>query len=51
MNLAVLWKWISTYNDVMIHTDVYPQKMHNCSKNIRGISEKYIIGDTAWIFA
>ena len=45
MNLAVeIWKWISCSNDVMylidcvIQRDVYPQKMHSCSKNIRGIS-------------
>ena len=34
----------SCFNDVMNHfdciikRDVYPQKMHSCSKNIRGIS-------------
>ena len=39
-----IWKWISCSNDVMnrvdyvIKRDVYPQKMHSCSKNIRGIS-------------
>ena len=39
-----IWKWISCCNDVMnnvdcvIKRDVYPQKMHSCSKNIRGIS-------------
>ena len=38
------WKRISCFKDVMIHIDcvikrdVYPQKMHSCSKNIRGIS-------------
>ena len=42
--------------------DVYPQKMHLCSKNVRGISvfvlkisvvyqKIYIMGDIAWIFA
>ena len=63
-----IWKWIRCYNDVMNHVDcvikrdVYPQKMHSSSKNIRGISvfalkisvvyEKiYIIGVIAWIFA
>ena len=36
--------WISCCNDVMNHDDyvikpdVYPQKMHSCSENIRGIS-------------
>ena len=39
-----IWKWISCSNDVIYHVecvikrDVYPQKMHSCSKNIRGIS-------------
>ena len=39
-----IWKWVSCCNDVMNHVDcvikrdVYPQKMHSCSKNIRGIS-------------
>ena len=43
MNLAVR-KWKSCSNDVMnrvdcvLKHDVYPQKMHSCSKNIRGIS-------------
>ena len=60
--------WISCCNDVMNHAvciikrDVYPQKMHSCSKNIRGISvlvlkisvvyqKKYIMRGIAWIFA
>ena len=60
-----IWKWISCCNDVMnyveciIKHDVYPQKMHPCSKNTHGISffvlkisvvyqGKYIIGDIAW---
>ena len=50
MNLA-LWKWISCSNDIMNHNDciikhdVYPHKMHSCSKNICGIiKKKYIIG-------
>ena len=65
-----IWKWISCSNDVMNHVDyvikrdVYPQKMHLCSKNIRGISvfvikilmvypkkKKNIMDDIAWIFA
>ena len=38
-----IWKWIRCCNDVMnndcvIKGDVYPQKMHSDSKNIRGIS-------------
>ena len=39
-----IWKWIRCCNVVMnnvdcvIKCDVYPQKMHSCSKNIRGIS-------------
>ena len=39
------WKWLTYCNDVMNHVncvikcDVYPQKMHSCSKNIRGISK------------
>ena len=39
-----IWKWIRCCNDVMnnadcvIKRDIYPQKMHSCSKNIRGIS-------------
>ena len=38
-----MWKWISCSNDIMnyvdcvIKRDVYPWKMHSCSKNIRGI--------------
>ena len=42
--LSSIWKWISCCNDVMnyvecvIKRDVYQQKMHLCSKNIRGIS-------------
>ena len=52
--------WIRCCNDVMNHVDcvikrdVYSQKMHSCSKNIRGISVVYIkniMGDIAWIFA
>ena len=53
-----IWKWISGYNDVMnnvdcvIKRDVYQQKIHSCSKDIRGIYKKiYIMGDIAWIFA
>ena len=26
------------HGDCVIKSDVYPQKMHSCSKNIRGIS-------------
>ena len=61
-----IWKWIRWCNDVMnnvdcvIKHDVYTQKMHSCSKNIRGISvfdlkifvvyqKKYIIGVIAWL--
>ena len=36
MNLAV-WKWIRCCNDVM-KRDLDLQKVHSCSKNIRGIS-------------
>ena len=42
-------KWVSCCNGVMNHVDcvikrdVYPQKMHSCSKNIRGISNKNIL--------
>ena len=38
------WKWIRCCNDVMNHVDcvikrdIYQQKKHSCSKNIRGIS-------------
>ena len=63
-----IWKWTRCCNDVMndvdcvIKRDVYPQNVHSCSKNIRGISvfvlkisvvyqRKYIMGDIAWIFA
>ena len=63
-----IWKWINFSTGVMNHADcvikrdVYPQKMHTCSKNIRGISVfvlknirgisgKKIMGDIAWIFA
>ena len=62
-----IWKWIRCCNDVMNHVDciikcdVYPQKMHSCSKNIHGISvfvleisavyqKMNIMGDTSWIF-
>ena len=37
------WKWIICCNNVMnyvdcvIKRDIYPQKMHSCSKTIRGI--------------
>ena len=44
--------------DNVIKRDVYPKKMHICSKNnsfcsrnIRGIIKKNIMGDIAWIFA
>ena len=64
----MIWKWIRCCNEVRIHDDcvikrdVYPQKMHSCSKNISGISvfvpkisvvyqNEYIIGDIAWVFA
>ena len=39
-----IWKWISCCNEVMNHVDcvikrdVFPKKMHSCSKNIRGLS-------------
>ena len=39
-----IWYWITCCNDVMndvdcvIKRDVYPQNVHSCSKNIRGIS-------------
>ena len=39
-----IWKWISCWNDIINHVDcaikrdVYPQKMHLCSKNISVIS-------------
>ena len=39
-----IWKWITCCNDVtndvdcVIKRDVYPQNVHSCSKNIRGIS-------------
>ena len=48
--------------DYVIKRDVYPQKMHSCSKNIPGLSifvlkisvvyqeKKYIIGVIAWVF-
>ena len=41
---SCIWKWITCCNDVMndvdcvIKRDVYPQNVHSCSKNIRGIS-------------
>ena len=67
MNLAVYGNGLAVSNDVMNHVDcvirrdVYPQKMHSCSENIRALSfsvlkrsvvyqEKYIIGVIAWIF-
>ena len=64
-----IWNLISCSNDVMNHADcvvkldVYPQKMHSCSGNIRGIpvfvlkisvvykKNIYIMGDIALIFA
>ena len=33
-----IWICTSCYNDVMNQPDIYPQKMHSCLKNIRGIS-------------
>ena len=42
--ISSIWKWITCCNDVMndvdcvIKRDVYPQNVHSCSKNIRGIS-------------
>ena len=69
MNLAVYGNGlrVGRCNDIINHVDcvmkrdVYPQKMHSCSKNIRGILflfykypwyiKIYIIGDIAWIFA
>ena len=50
-------KWMSCCIDIMNHADCvikgdfYLQKTHSCSKNICGISKKYIMGDTAWILA
>ena len=46
-----IWNWIRCCNDVINHVDcvikrdVYPQKMHSCSKKFRGT------GDISWIFA
>ena len=67
MNLAVHGNSLAFCNDNMNHVecvikrDVYPQKMHSCSKSIRDISffvlkiyvvyKKNIMGDIAWIFA
>ena len=64
MNLAVYGNGLSVVMnnvDCIIKRDVCPQKMHLCSKNIRGISvfviktfmvyqTKYIIGVIAWLF-
>ena len=42
--LSSIWKWITRCNDVMndvdcvIKRDIYPQNVHSCSKDIRGIS-------------
>ena len=56
-----IWNWISCCNyamnhvDCLIKCDVYPQKMHSCSKNICGTciskkkKKKNIMGDNAWI--
>ena len=66
--ISCIWKWISCSNDVMNHVDcvikrdVYPLKMHLCSKYSSGLSvfvlkisvvyhKKYIMDDIAWIFA
>ena len=44
MSLAIYGNRLAVVNDVMNHVDcvikrdVCPQKMHSCSKNIRGIS-------------
>ena len=63
-DFSSIWKFC---NDVMnnvdcvIKRDVYPQKMHSCSKNVLGISVfvlkisvvyqmKYIKGVIAWLF-
>ena len=68
MNLAVYGNGLAVVHDVINHIDcvikcdVYPQKLHSCFKNIRGISvfvlkisvvyqKKYIVADNAWIFA
>ena len=64
--IGSIWKRISCSNGVISHTDcvikrdVYPRKMHSCSKNIRGISffvlkisvvyQKNIIGVIAQVF-
>ena len=43
-DFSSIWEWICCCNDVMndvdcvIKRDVYPHKMHSCSKNIRGMS-------------
>ena len=43
-DISIIWKWIRCCNDVMknvdcfIKHDIYPQKMHSCSKSIHGIS-------------
>ena len=52
---------VMNYVDSVIKRDVYPQKMHSCSKNIRGISvfdlkisvvsKRYIMSDIAWLLA
>ena len=40
--------------DCVIKRDVYPQKMHLCSKNIRGISvfvlKKYVVYKKIYIY-
>ena len=59
--LAVYGNDVMNHVDCVIKRDVYPQKMHSCSKNIHGISvfvlkisvvyqKQYIMGEIAWIF-
>ena len=46
-----IWKWINCCNDIMNHSDIYPQKMHPCSKKyLRYIKKKCMIGVIVWVF-
>ena len=51
--LAVVMTTFMNHIDCVTKREVYPQKMHLCTKNICGISikKKYIMGDIAKILA
>ena len=54
-DFSSIWKWITCFNDVMndvdcvIKRDVYPQNVHSCSKNFRGISVFVLKNNISWV--